>query len=185
MGVKNKTKYQGVFTIGQTYGKYKVINSDIIIENEAKVLCRCQCGNERKVSCYTLIKGTSKQCSECGNSLKKDKNPAWKGYGDVSGKTISKIKRDAESRYISFNLTIEFLDSLLKQQEFKCALTGLVLSTNYKNLTASVDRIDSTKGYIENNVQWVHKDVNMMKNHYYETYFKEICKLVTNHTLQK
>ena len=29
--------------------------------------------------------------------------------------------------------------------------------------TASLDRIDSSKGYTEDNIQWVHKDVNQMK----------------------
>ena len=183
MPVKNKTKYEGKFTKGQTFGGYTIIDSSIIIENEAKITCQCNCGNIRKVSCYTLMKGTSTQCSNCGNSLKKDKNPAWKGYGDIPGKTISKLKRDAESREIFFDLTIEFLDSLLKKQKFKCALTGLGLSTNHKNLTASVDRIDSSKGYVEGNVQWVHKDINMMKRVYSQDYFIEMCKLVANNAL--
>ena len=29
--------------------------------------------------------------------------------------------------------------------------------------TASLDRIDSSKGYIKGNVQWVHKNINYMK----------------------
>ena len=30
--------------------------------------------------------------------------------------------------------------------------------------TASLDRINSKKGYVEGNIQWVHKDINMMKH---------------------
>jgi len=44
--------------------------------------------------------------------------------------------------------------------------------------TASLDRIDSSKGYVKGNLQWVHKDINMMKNHYNQKYFIEICKKV-------
>lgn len=181
MPVKNKSKYEGRFTIGESFSRYTIHDDKIIIDNEAKVTCKCDCGNIRLVSCYTLIRGTSTQCLECGNSLKKDKNPAWKGYGNVSGKAISKLIRDAKLREIEFNLTLEYLDTLLKNQKMKCALTGIELTTDYKNLTASLDRISSDKGYIIGNVQWVHKDINMMKKHYDEEYFIKMCKLVANH----
>ncbi len=185
MPIKNKTKYQGKFTKGQIFGNYTIVDDNIIIENEAKVICECKCGNVRKVSCYTLIKGTSTQCLTCGNSLKKDKNPAWKGFGNVSGKTIGKLRRDAKLRNIPFNITLEELDTKLKQQQNKCALTGLLLSTDYKTFTASVDRIDSSKGYSNDNVQWVHKDINMIKKDYDENYFIKLCELVFKHSLLK
>lgn len=185
MGQKNKSKYNGNFIKGQKFGKYSIIDETIIIENEAKILCQCECGVTNKVSCYTLIKGTSTQCSSCGNSLKKDKNPSWKGSGDVSGKTFSKLIRDAKIREIPFEVTIDDLDLKLKNQNYLCALTGLELSTYYKDLTASVDRIDSNKGYSKDNIQWVHKDVNMMKKNYDEGYFIKMCELVVNHHLLK
>jgi len=183
MGNKNKSKYDGFFTKGQTFGGYKVIDETIIIEHEAKVTCQCKCGNIRKVSCYTLINGKSKQCSECGSSLKKNENPAWKGYGDIPGKLMSKLKRDAKTRGIIFNVKIEDLDVKLKKQKYICALTGLKISTNTKDFTASVDRIDSSKGYLPDNIQWVHKDVNMMKRNYSEEYFIKLCDLVVKHHL--
>ena len=46
--------------------------------------------------------------------------------------------------------------------------------------TASLDRIDSKKGYIKGNLQWVHKDLNIMKNSYPNQYFIEMCKKVAN-----
>ena len=44
--------------------------------------------------------------------------------------------------------------------------------------TASLDRIDSTKGYFIENVQWVHKYVNIMKWHTANQEFIEWCKLI-------
>lgn len=44
--------------------------------------------------------------------------------------------------------------------------------------TISLDRIDSTKGYIEGNVQWVHKSVNIMKSTLTQEQFINFCKLV-------
>ena len=39
----------------------------------------------------------------------------------------------------------------------------------------------SNKGYIENNIQLVHKDVNMMKGSLTQERFIELCKMVANH----
>ena len=175
----NKSKYSLLFNNGDKYGKYTIIDNNIIIENEAKILCKCDCGKSKLVSCYTLFKRTATQCSECGNSMKKDKNPSWKGYGNISGRIISKLRRDANKRSIIFDVSIEQLDSLYIKQKAICALSGQQLSMSHTNLTASLDRIDSKIGYIMSNIQWVHKDINMMKKHYNEKYFIEMCRLVT------
>jgi hypothetical protein len=42
-----------------------------------------------------------------------------------------------------------------------------------------MDRINNKIGYVEGNIQWVHKHINMMKNSHSEEYFLEICKAVT------
>jgi hypothetical protein len=44
--------------------------------------------------------------------------------------------------------------------------------------TASLDRIDSSKGYFKGNVQWIHKDLNVMKMDLTEEKFIDYCKLV-------
>lgn len=182
MGRKGKSKYNGVFIEGQKFGRYTIFDSNIIVEREAKVKCECECGNIRNVSCYTLIKGTSTQCLECGNSMKGSDNPAWKGYGDIPNKIFGKIERDANLREILFEVDIKYLNELYVKQNRICVLSGLELETSTTNITASLDRIDSSKGYIEGNVQWVHKDINMMKRIYTQDYFIEMCKLVAeNH----
>lgn len=45
-------------------------------------------------------------------------------------------------------------------------------------ISRSIDRIDSSVGYVEGNMQWVHKDVNRMKQEFSESYFIETCRLV-------
>jgi hypothetical protein len=50
--------------------------------------------------------------------------------------------------------------------------------------TASLDRIDSLVGYIKGNVQWVHKDVNVSKMDFDESYFRQLCAAVTAHAGQ-
>ena len=47
-----------------------------------------------------------------------------------------------------------------------CAISGikLIFARSWtRDQTASLDRIDSKKGYVEGNVQWVHKRINEMK----------------------
>ena len=109
----------------------------------------------------------------------KSKNPSWKGFGNISGKFFSKLKREAIKRNIIFDISFEYLDELYTKQKHKCNLTGLDIEIKTKNQTASLDRINSAKGYIEGNVQWVHKDINMMKRIYNQDYFISMCKLVS------
>lgn len=44
--------------------------------------------------------------------------------------------------------------------------------------TASLDRIDSSSGYGLENIQWLHKDINIMKNVHSQDYFLSLCKKV-------
>jgi len=82
---------------------------------------------------------------------------------------------------------------LFLQQNRKCALSGLELKfansakeqRNHKGTTASLDRICSSKGYVAGNVQWVHKDVNFMKQHYPQDYFVELCGKITKNMENK
>lgn len=170
MGYKGTSKYIGKFKKDQRIGKWKVTTGDVVLEREAMIECICDCGNTRLVSAYTLVKGTSKQCIDCGNSLQKEKNPAWKGIGKVPGSYIKRVSSKSDKIYVA-----ELFDS----QNYKCALTGLPIS--FTDKTASLDRIDSTKPYKKGNVQWVHKDANIMKNGYNIEYFIKMCKLITEH----
>lgn len=179
MGKLGKSKYINFFNLGEKFGNYEIISTNIVIEHEAKIKCKCKCGKINLVSCYTLVKGTSTQCLECGNSMIKSKNPSWKGFGNISGKFFSKLKREAIKRNIIFDISFEYLDELYTKQKHKCNLTGLDIEIKTKNQTASLDRINSAKGYIEGNVQWVHKDINMMKRIYNQDYFISMCKLVS------
>lgn len=64
-----------------------------------------------------------------------------------------------------FNIDIEFLLNLLTIQEYKCAISGIKMTHNIKDLrSVSIDRIDSSKGYIPENVQLVCKTMNIAKN---------------------
>jgi len=112
------------------------------------------------------------------------KHPHWKGYGKISGSFFSNIKRKAKSRGIKFNISIKYIWGLYERQEGKCALSGLSLSLpknsrSDRNHTASLDRINSKKGYIKGNVQWLFKDINLIKWHFPQKHFLFLCNKIT------
>jgi len=90
------------------------------------------------------------------------------------------------------NVTIEFIWELFLNQNRKCALSGVeigfkksVKREKKRDETASLDRIDSLKAYTEDNVQWVHKDINKMKWDFPVNRFLELTKLVYEHSIKQ
>jgi hypothetical protein len=57
-------------------------------------------------------------------------------------------------------------------------------ANRYKSTTASLDRINSSLGYVEGNCQWVHKVINTMKMALSQDEFIYYCSLVCNHRKQ-
>jgi hypothetical protein len=77
--------------------------------------------------------------------------------------------RQARYRKREFDLTLEYLKEIWDLQKGKCIYTGIELKNwNYHGnnsiYTASLDRIDSSKGYVRGNVQFVSRNINLMKN---------------------
>lgn len=114
--------------------------------------------------------------------------PIYKGCGDLGRTFWGHIKSTAKKRGISFDITIEYAWDLFLKQNKKCALSGVEITLtkkthkcnpDYKNFTASLDRIDSTKPYFEGNVQWVHKEINYIKRDLTDEEFVTWCKLVS------
>jgi len=51
----------------------------------------------------------------------------------------------------------------------------MIVYNHNSSVTASLDRIDSKLDYRKTNVQWVHKDINMMKRVLKQDYFIKLC----------
>lgn len=151
---------------------------------------RCDCGEEFDMTKHQFNdnKRSKKKCKKCGrkDSANKHKN----GYGQVSGSYISSVRAGASRRGIGFSIDAEYAWDVFNAQGGECALTGIKLIMTYDGKrnatnTASIDRIDSSKGYIEGNIQWVHKDINAMKLGMSDTDFISYCKLVIEYNKKK
>lgn len=101
------------------------------------------------------------------------------------------LKRKAKERNLPFEVTKEELWNLYLKQAGKCALSGVDITItneinkqhnlNKQKMTASLDRIDNSKGYTIDNVQWIHKILNHMRRQYSVEEYVHWCTLVANH----
>lgn len=108
-----------------------------------------------------------------------------KGSNKICITFFKKIKTNALKRNLEFNLDIDYLYNLYLKQNKKCILTGVDINIvdaavrlNYRSNTASLDRIDNNKGYIKNNVRWIHKNLNQIKSDFSDEELIYICHLV-------
>tara|TARA_S200002703_G_scaffold111773_1_gene97387 strand:- start:1099 stop:1584 length:486 start_codon:yes stop_codon:yes gene_type:complete len=121
-----------------------------------------------------------KLCKKCAN--RKAENNGHSGfYKDVlRASFVHKYKTGAETRGIEWGVSFDYLADLLIEQDFKCALSDAPLDAMEVSNNCSLDRIDSSKGYIEGNVQWVTSMINMCKQSYTQEDFIVMCKAVAD-----
>lgn len=180
---KGKSKYVGKYQKDEKIGMWTIISDVPFPEYETFrcycVKARCQCGKESILPCWRFDRGCSKGCQTCRVAGKG--SYLWKGVGEISGRLLTQIKNSAKIRGIEHKVTDKYLWSLFLKQNKKCALTGVELvfdSSHHDKNTASLDRIDSSKGYVSGNVVWVHKNINMMKHVLPLDNFVEWCEKV-------
>ncbi len=99
---------------------------------------------------------------------------------------ISRLKNlctKARNRTKEFNLTDQDLFDLWENQNGQCAYTKLPLlaAANQFN-TVSLDRVDSSKGYVVGNIQLVCAAINVMKMAATEDQFIHLCSLVAQNS---
>lgn len=190
-----KSKYEGKFNEGDKFGEWVILSPQIIPHQktkEAMILCQCSCGSVDEIRCLSLIKKQSTKCFKCGHSFTGDQHHLFKGYKEIPGSWF--IRYTNRGKKWEFNITIEEIYNMWLSQNKKCALSQIPIdfvNVNEGNdrqgskydliCTVSLDRIDSLKGYVSDNIQLVHKDVNMMKKEYKQEYFVSMCKLIAKH----
>lgn len=169
----------------------------IVDENDFKIECetkersyrvRCDCGTESYVRVSFLTSERSKGCSLCKSKRTVRLHDKDTFVGDIPKTILTAICHKAKDRGLKMELTHEDLWKLFCKQMGECAITGISLSfgesySDRKGRTASLDRIDSSKGYVKGNVQWVHKEINRMKGNLSQESFIDLCKAVYEFSL--
>lgn len=163
--------------IGEKYGQWTIISQQLKKGSNRHIYwhVKCKCGKETFRSATTLINNRTKSCKSCSKS---------NNFNTFAISYFNKIKARANKLNLEFNLTIEFLWLLYEDQNRKCALSNLPIEfkTGWRTndpQSCSLDRVDNFGGYTVDNVQWVHKDINLMKHTFKQEYFIELCKNIT------
>jgi hypothetical protein len=93
--------------------------------------------------------------------------------------------RNIHKRNKDINVTIDDLKEQWEQQNGVCVFSGvnLVLSSYSKIkknpiYSASLDRIDSSKGYIKGNIQWISRAINFMKGEMSDEMVNELIDIL-------
>ena len=159
--------------------------------------CR-QCYKERNKKLYSY------KCVECGDAFKRtnvvdetgdnrcnlcSKHKIMREHGgntvnytgtkNFAGKTYSAWKASAKKRGYEWNLTKEMVEKKYEEQDGICALSGIIMEPKTKSpYRPSIDRIDSSKGYVNGNFQFICSMVNVMKNKFDEENFIRMCYLI-------
>lgn len=166
---------------------------------KSKVVCS-MCGAEFERSIYEIKRSTKKGMrlfcsSSCSGKSQKKINVNWL-YSDKNKELLKCHCGNRKDQYTPFkhllrscrrrdkttDLDLDFLKELWEEQFGKCFVTGidLILEQNSNpNYQASIDRIDSSKGYIKGNIRYTSVSINWLKNCFDDQHlleFVNICK---------
>jgi hypothetical protein len=124
----------------------------------------------------------NKLCKSCSNKKTDNCHRGW--HRGIRISWYNKFKTGAETRGLEWSLTPDDVADLMEFQNSKCALTGWSIEFpergSPQKAPASLDRIDSKRGYTKDNTQLLTRQVNMMKQQYSQEEFIAVCKAVAD-----
>jgi hypothetical protein len=181
--------YKGEDWLNKKIGYYTVVGLGTPVKYESQDCLvtrwrvKCDCGTEKQISKWHIVYGNVTGCENCvKDRIRFEESHNWNSEAkNVTGMYYGKIKAAAKKRKIQFKITREEMDEIFQKQNGKCLYTNMDLffETSGKKGNASLDRINSSLGYIKENVQWVHKKVNIIKWDLTHEEFVNFCKTVT------
>jgi hypothetical protein len=168
--------------------------------NDVVKTCSC-CKVEKNVSLFYKHKRTKDgyegKCKACHDAYTKiyyeknkskvvqyrvdyNRNNTRKQYRNLDSRFNLLVKSASYRKKFEVSITPEYLKEVWEKQQGQCVYTKLpLLATANQFNTVSLDRIDSSKGYVEGNVQLICSAVNKMKQDYTEDLFVLLSCLVT------
>jgi hypothetical protein len=127
----------------------------------------------------------SSECRLCfrQRSSRNQKSRHHAGGEDYHLGYITRSARQRAKKYgIVYDIDVRFLSTLLKEQEYCCAISKAPLTftkgEGHIATNASIDRIDPHKGYTKDNIQILAWQVNVMKSNLGTTQLAEWCQLI-------
>lgn len=133
----------------------------------------CQYCGETDPSKFS--EGSPHICKECQNKINRAEIP-------LEEKLLKRSRASARSRGFEHTITITDIKEQLEKQKHKCYYSGIDFGDTFLNKWTypTVDRIDSTKGYVKGNICICTFYVNMMKSNASIDQFKDIITKIYN-----
>ena len=170
---------------GDKYKNWTVIDGHKMSDHGNQLYkVQCDCGTTKWVQANELT--NPKRNFKCAKCAAKDRGAAQAErngkVGELTLTRFTKLRRSAEKRNIEFLVSLEYLSNLYEIHKHTCAITG----KHFDSIdNASLDRIDSTKGYIKGNVQWTTYQANISKHIMTMDELYKFCKDVLNYANQQ
>ena len=171
--------------IGDKYKSWTVIGGPKLSDYGSQLYeVQCDCGTVKWVQANELTNPNRNfKCAKCAAKERGAAQAERNGkIGELTLTRFTKLQRSAEKRNIEFLVSLEYLSNLYESQNHICAITGRHINSIDE---ASLDRIDSSKGYIEGNVQWTTYQANVSKHTMTMEELYQFCKDVLNHANQQ
>ena len=182
---KAKLRLLEKLKVGDKRGSRSIVNTEFKSGSELGkstgalyVLVRCDCGRRDWIRGKSFINNECIFCPNCAHLM--ERSATFGGYNDMPGRVWSRIKNNESARVHTKNtldFDARFVWELMNKQNYKCALSGVDLDWE----SASLDRKNSQVGYMSNNIQWVHKVVNLMKHSLDESEFLTWCEKIVKY----
>lgn len=168
-------KYCTIYNVDEDFSKLNFIpikksifeSSEYLINTNSGIkyaetktdIFECQyCGNTNPNDFYKNNHSTCKKCY-CKRSNEQRAN------SPLHIKLFRNSKHSKTHGKIEYNLTSEYIQSILEKQNYKCFYTGIDLrDSESKFEKPTIDRIDSSKGYVEGNIVICTWAANNIKN---------------------
>lgn len=149
--------------LGQKIGRLEVIGFDKDKNGHTLLKCKCICGNITSGRKHSIFGNKDKQSCGCQRQ-----DNYKRGRGKELDRYLKRLEHNAISRNLSFSISKQNVLDKYNEQDGLCAISGIEIFFQeiggiQNEQTVSVDRIDSSKDYTEDNIQLVHKIVNKMK----------------------
>lgn len=172
--------------IGTTFAFWTIIGGPTKIGKHFSYLCQCTCGNQGYVRLFRLRNRKSLGCKPCSAKRRQQaRADIFYSKPAITKSRWSSIVQGAKKRNLEITITRESAFALLAEQGFRCAITGWPIELGTKTKlgrktgTASLDRINSSLGYVPGNIQWLHWTINKMKGAMLESEFFEACVAIS------
>lgn len=176
--------------IGRYRSKFKQF------DDNGNLLCY-SCKEYKPLDCFDRNPGKwfraekDTRCKECKKKAylrRKEKNRGSKDLNRLLYERFHGLKDRSNKKNIDCNIDLQYLHELWDKQKGLCALSGIPMAYYFDSgrvpTNLSVDRIDSSLGYIKGNIQLVCMAVNQMKSDLTVEQLKYFCKSLLEYKKQ-